>query len=198
MSRMLEFQKTDNHVQPLSRKGKYRKENKHIKIKFLIGVLFLIVTVGGGMGIAFADADINGLLTNWFNQKSSESISSIEKSISTEKDLQKERLKQELQIEIQNAQKQLSDFTEQEKNQRIQAIRDYANQLIANLKIDNSGKEKAIQNQMNAIVKQAKAAMDQIAAKQQEKEQHNDNSNDNSQVNANKNTKSENGDSDKQ
>jgi len=168
----------------ITRKEKFQKNNRQLKVKILIGVLFLIVSIGGGMGVAFADSDINGLLTNWFSKKGTESISSIEQAVMTEKDKQKERLKQELQIELQKSQEQLSSFTEEEKEKRIQEIRDYADQLIANIKIDNSGKKQGIINQFNTIVEQAKASMDQLAAKHQGKDDSKDNGTDNSQGNS--------------
>lgn len=167
----------------ITRKEKFKKNSKQLKVKILIGVLFLIVSIGGGMGVVFADSDINGLMTNWFSKKGTESISSIEQAVMTEKDKQKERLKQELQIELQKSQEQLSSFTEEEKEKRIQEVRDYADQLIANLKIDNSGKKQGIINQFNTVVEQAKASMDQLASKHQGKADTNDNGNDNSQGN---------------
>lgn len=148
----------------MSRIAKFQKQKKHSKAKILVGVLFLTTSIGGGIGVAFADSDINALLSNWFNKKGAESMSSIEQAIMSEKEIQKERLKQELQLELANSQKQLSDFTEQEKKQRVQAIQDYANQLIANLKIDNSAQEEQIKQQLGAIIEKAESEMDQIGS----------------------------------
>ncbi|MBS4174334.1 hypothetical protein [Bacillus sp. FJAT-49736] len=134
------------------------------KVKILIGVLFLTVSIGGGIGVAFADSDINGLLTSWFKQKGEESISSMEQAILSEKETQKQRLKDELQLEIQASQKKLSDFTKEETSIRVQEIQDYAEKLIANLKIDTFADEQQIKAELDAIVEKAKSDMDKIGS----------------------------------
>ncbi|MBB2482254.1 hypothetical protein H5P36_18935 [Bacillus sp. APMAM] len=168
MSKLLLPIKPNKSEQSFSRKITYQKSKKHLKIKILIGVLFLTVTIGGGIGVAFADSDIIGLLTNWFKQERNESITSIEQAIMSEKDVQKQRLKEELQLEIQASQKKLSDFTEAEKSKRVQEIRDYADRLVANLKIDNTAKEQQIQQQLNAIMEKATLEMDKVGSRANE------------------------------
>ncbi|WP_059173493.1 hypothetical protein [Bacillus sp. FJAT-27445] len=148
----------------MTRKEKYNRKST-LPLKILIGVLFLSVVIAGNIGVAFADQDISGLLSSWFNKKGQESIVSIESAIAAEKETQKLRLKEELQSELLNASERLNRFTEEEKQNRIQALRDYANQLIAGMKVDNSEEEKRIASDLDKEIDKAIKAMDKIKPK---------------------------------
>lgn len=152
----------------VSRKEKMKPNQReiHLKLKILIGVLFLSLMVGSSIGVAFADSDINGLMTNWFNKKSNESIDSIEQAIMTEKETQKQRLKEELQRELVSSQKKLDEFTEEEKNKRVEAIKDYADKLIADMQIDNSNQELEVQKQLDSIVENSMDEMEELGNKE--------------------------------
>ncbi|WP_040207389.1 hypothetical protein [Neobacillus jeddahensis] len=127
----------------MTRKEKFKKKH-HFSLKFLIGVLLLSGTIVGNIGVAFADQDIPSLLSNWFTNKGNESIRSIENAIMTEKEQQKARLKEELQSELDQSAQQLEQYTEVEKQKRITALQEYANQLIEDMKLDNNAEEKQI------------------------------------------------------
>ncbi|MGE8203440.1 hypothetical protein ACQKP0_02670 [Heyndrickxia sp. NPDC080065] len=147
----------------ITRKEKLgQNQRKHRKAKLLFGVLFLSLTIGSSIGVVFADQDIPTLLNNWFNKKGTESISVIEQAISTEKETQKERLKEELQKELKRSQKELEKFTDQEKKDRIKELREYTNQLIANLHIDNQKEEKSIKEQLKSIMNAAISEMEKV------------------------------------
>ncbi|WP_409270403.1 hypothetical protein V1499_13360 [Neobacillus sp. SCS-31] len=148
----------------MTRKEKYKRKSTR-PLKILIGVLFLSAMIAGNIGVAFADQDISGLLSNWFNKKQQESISTIESAISAEKEAQKLRLKEELQSELANASERLTQFAEEEKQKRIQALTVYADQLIAGMKIDNSLEEKRIIAEMDKEIEKAIKAMDKIKPK---------------------------------
>lgn len=145
----------------LSRKVKF-KTKKQSKLKLSIGVLFLTAVVLGNIGVAFADQDISSLLTNWFSKKGTESVSTIEKAIMTEKEQQKQRLKEELQLEIDKSSKQLQQFTEDEKEKRIQGLRDYADQLAANINVDNSKEKQKVIDEMDSIIQKAINELDKV------------------------------------
>ncbi|MEH7299364.1 hypothetical protein [Neobacillus drentensis] len=139
----------------MSRTVKYKRK-KHFRIKILIGVLLLSSTIAGNIGVAFADQDINSLLTSWFNKKGQESISTIENAIMTEKEQQKVRLKEELQSELNNSAQLMNQYTEDEKQKRIQALQEYADQLVENMKIENNKEEKQrISAEMEQIIQKA-------------------------------------------
>ncbi|MEH7439307.1 hypothetical protein V7182_17680 [Neobacillus drentensis] len=145
----------------MSRKEKY-KPKKHFRIKLLIGVLLLSSTIVGNIGIAFADQDIHSLLSNWFNQKGQESIRTIETAIMTEKEQQKVRLKEELQSELTNSAQLMDQFTEEEKQKRIQALQEYADQLIENMKLDNDKEKQRIVAEMDQVIQKAIKELDKI------------------------------------
>ncbi|ETI70125.1 hypothetical protein [Neobacillus vireti] len=125
----------------MTKKDMYKKKN-HFRLKLLIGVLLLSGTIVGNIGVAFADQDINSLLTNWFTKKGQESISAIENAIATEKEQQKIRLKEELQSELKNSAQLLEKYTKEEKQKRILALQQYADKLIEDMKLENNQAEK--------------------------------------------------------
>lgn len=132
------------------------------KVKFLIGAILLTVGIGSSVNVAFADQDINALLTSWFDKKKAESISEIEQSIISEKEIQKQRLKEQLQLEIEQSEVELQAFTEEQKAARILALQQYSDTLIANFDIDNSKKEEKISGELEAIVQEAIEKMDKV------------------------------------
>lgn len=147
----------------ISRKEKYQVKHKW-KAILLIGVLLLSFLAIGNVGVAFAGDDINSLLTNWFNQKGAQSVSTIEQAIQSEKEVQKQRLKEELQLKISESAKQLDQFTEEEKQNKVQSIKEYADQLISNMKIDNSEQKQQITAKMDAVIQKAKDDLNQVGS----------------------------------
>lgn len=149
----------------MARKEKF-KRRKPINLKILVGVLLLSGLIVGNIGVAFADQDVNALLTNWFNKKGQESISSIEKAIMTEKEQQKARLKEELQLEMSNSAKLLEQYTEEEKNKRVLALRQYADQLLEEMKLENNKEEKQrIAAEMDKEIQKAIKQLEKIQPK---------------------------------
>ena len=73
-------------------------------------------------------------------------------------------LEEELQVEMKAAQDKLVSFTATEKQSRIAALQQYANELKSSMKIDNSQQQTAILANLDAIIAQAKAQMDGQAA----------------------------------
>lgn len=116
------------------------------------------------MTVAFADQDIEGLLSNWFAKQQTKSIETIENAIMSEKEIQMQRLKEELQIEMNDAKKQMDQFTEMEKKRRIHDLKAHTNELIKNIKVDNSKEKEAVINELNKIVNDAIDKMDAISA----------------------------------
>ena len=132
------------------------------RILIVIGALFLSISIGSGVKSAFAGQDINSLLTNWFSAKKTESIQKIDVAITTEKDLLMVELKKGLQTEIQLAEEELAQFTQDEIDLRVDGLRSYADELLTNLSIDNSDEQAKIAATLNAIYEQALKQMNEL------------------------------------
>ncbi|MFJ7972076.1 hypothetical protein [Psychrobacillus sp. NPDC096389] len=148
----------------LSRVEKYKKLRPYKKITIIVGALFLSISLGTGVKTALADQDIQGLLTNWFNNKKAESVQEIDGAVASETDRLMKSLEIDLQEEMKNAQNELANFTASQKQSRLEALQAYANNLKSNMKIDNSEQEAAVLANLDAIINQAKAQMDEQAA----------------------------------
>lgn len=144
----------------LSRLEKYKKIQKRKKIVVLVAAVVLSFGIGNGVKTTFADADVSTLLINWFKQQESESIKEIDTAITDEKTKLLAQLKVELKKEMASAQTELDDFTEQQKADRIESLRQYANKLIENLNIDTTEQQEKITAQINSIMNEAIAQMD--------------------------------------
>lgn len=147
----------------LSRIDKYKKKRKFKGITITIGIL-VILGFSGGMKTALADLDIQGLLTNWFNNKKVESVQEIEGAVSLERDRLMQNLEVELQREIQAAENQLNSFTATQKQTRIAALQEYANNIKAGMTIDSSEQQAAVMKNIDIILENAKAQLDGQAA----------------------------------
>lgn len=151
----------------VSRKDKYRKNSKW-SAKLLIGVLLLSSIAVGNVSVAFAGEDISSLLTNWFNQKGAQSVTTIEQAINQEKELQKQRLREELQLKISESAKEIDQFTENQKQSKVQSLKAYGDQLISKMNIDSTGEKQEISAKMDSIVQQAIEEMQQVGSRKLE------------------------------
>lgn len=132
------------------------------RILIVVGALVLSISIGSGVKSAVAGQDINSLLTNWFTAKKTESIQKIDVAITTEKDLLMVELKKGLQTEIQLAEEELAQFTQDEIDLRVDGLRSYADELLTNLSIDNSDEQAKIAATLNAIYEQALKQMNEL------------------------------------
>jgi very-short-patch-repair endonuclease len=144
-----------------SRKEKFRKKTSK-GAKLLFGTLFLSIGVGSSITVAFADQDIHGLLSDWFAKQQTTSIETIEKAIMSEKEIQMQRLKEELQIEMNDAEKQLEQFTEEETKQRVNDLKAHTDELIKNISIDQTEEKEAIIIELDEILNESIKKMDDI------------------------------------
>lgn len=144
----------------LSRVDKYKKKLPFKKETIIIGALFLILGLGSGVKTALADQDIQSLLTNWFNNKKIESVQEIESSVDLERDRLMQDLEVEVQMQMQAAENQLISFTDTQKQTRIAALQEYANNIKAGITIDNSEQQAAVMKNIDIILENAKAQLD--------------------------------------
>jgi len=147
-----------------SRVEKYKKKRKAKKNIVLIGAVILTLGIGSGMKTTFADADVSTMLINWFNNKQSDSIKEIDRAITTEKEILLADLKIQLKAEMDAAERDLDQFTEEVKSERIASLREHASTLIATIDIDNSEQQAAITANIDSIVENAIAQMNGAVA----------------------------------
>lgn len=140
------------------------KKQKRLPNKILIGILFLLIVFAGSINIAFADEDISAILSNWFNQKGSEAIAEVDESIDIEKDEQTKRLEKELRKVMEEASGLLKDFTEKEKEIRIEKLRTYTDELIVNFEIDDSDERDEVVAEIEQVVQDAIEKVDHLVS----------------------------------
>ncbi|MBS2970772.1 hypothetical protein J9317_18675 [Metabacillus sp. KIGAM252] len=143
-------------------KSRKEKHGKRINKKFLTGILLLSITAVSGAGVSFADEDISAKLTSWFDSKGQQSMKIIEEAIMNEKETQKQRLKEELKLEIQDSKEELNTFTKNEIESRTEALKKRTDEIIENLQIDTPAEKAEIESQMNDVVEEAIAEINAI------------------------------------
>lgn len=149
-------------IKMMSRREIRKKRKRSIMRKFLAGTLFLILIVGSGIHVSFADEDISALLSKWFHKNTEDSMEEIDKAISIEQQKQTERLKEELRIEIVTAEKQLQEFIDTEKANRIEALKRYADGLISNSQINNEESKEEVIEELERIYQEAKTELSEV------------------------------------
>ncbi|MGP4066464.1 hypothetical protein ACTWPF_16290 [Oceanobacillus sp. M65] len=143
-----------------SRLVKHQQTQRRKKRRFLVGALILFIILGSGINVVFADEGVKGMLAGWFDQKKSDAISEIEEALADEQMKQTKRLKEELKIELQGTSEKLQEFTAEEKEQRVKALQDYADELLITL--EESEKEE-VQAMLESIFLEAKKEMEQVS-----------------------------------
>lgn len=146
----------------ISRKKTHKKKGRFKINKMFIGFLLLVVIIGSSINVVFADQDIQSLLTNWFNKEKDQSITELDKAISTEQGIQTKRLKETLQSEIRDAEAELHTFTDKEIDKRISQLQSHADQLINSVSIDNSDEKNRVTRELEAILKDGQRRMNAI------------------------------------
>lgn len=141
--------------------GGHRKSWRK-RYKFPLIVMITTIIIGSSLNIVFAEKDISGLLTEWFQTKKSESIEDVERAIIEEQKVQTERLKAKLQEEIEEANTRLQEFTEDEKSKRIEAIRNYADELLESIDTRETELMADIDEAINEIINHAMDEIDEV------------------------------------
>lgn len=146
-------------------KSEIHRKTYRKKRKWLLGAVVLIVFFGGSLNVVFADENIQSVLTNWFDQKKTASISEIEEAIDAEQQKQTVRLQEALRPEIEKLNEQLNAFTDQEKEKSIQVIQGHADQLIANIDLNGAEEKEKVVAELKQIIQEAKAKMENVSAR---------------------------------
>ncbi len=127
------------------------------KAIILLFALLLALSVGGGFNKASADQGIQSRLTDWFDNRKNESISEMDRAISSEKNRLMDQLRVELQLEMQRAQAQLARHTAAETAQSIRELEEYAAKLSAGIHVSNDAEKNAVSSNLDAALEDAKA-----------------------------------------
>lgn len=134
------------------------------KKKTMLGAVVLSGMMALNIGVAFADVDINALLNGWYSKKTELAKSDIDKAVKAETEIQKERIAKEVRAKMDTSSQDLNKFTEDEKNKRVQAVIDYANNIINNINVSGDAEKKQLKDKLDAIENNAKAEMDNVKA----------------------------------
>ncbi|TFJ94424.1 stage III sporulation protein AF [Lentibacillus salicampi] len=139
-----------------------RKKRRLKAIRTMLGLVLICTVLGSSIGIVSAEQDIGSILSNWFDKKSEESISEIDEAISKERKAQTERLKKELNTNIENANKQLEIYAEAEAEKAVSELEQYADSLLADLNGDHTSAENEVAAELAGIVQDAKNRMAEV------------------------------------
>jgi len=131
-------------------------------LKFLIGIVFLLVVGISSLDVVFAEQDISTLMDQWFDQKKSEALVSVQSSVSSEKEAQMVRLKQHLQSEMERAEKEMQLFEEEQIRISVKNLREHTEHLISTIKIDNAAEKQAAINRLHQIYNEAVLEMGSV------------------------------------
>ncbi|WP_330949081.1 hypothetical protein [Virgibacillus sp. MG-45] len=146
----------------------FRKRNKRNQRRKWLAIIFLsVVMTFGSYQLVFADQDMRALIANWLQNKTAESIADIDTVIKDEQSKQTERLKKELYETIKTVEGEWDSFVENEKQERVTALKAYADKLIEDLPREASVQQKeAYITNINAIVQAAKKELEAISLEQ--------------------------------
>ena len=143
---------------------KYKKIRRIKKTLIISGILVLSMGLGTGMKTALADVDVQQVMAKWFSKKQGESLKEIDEAIGNEREILMGQLKGQLNAEMQLAEKQLAEFTATQKQTRVAALQEYANNIKAGMTIDSSEQQAAVMKNIDIILENAKAQLDGQAA----------------------------------
>lgn len=144
------------------KKTEKKLKKKPSKGKLVVCTLLLTVGFSTSVNVAFANEDISAMLSSWFDQKTNESISDIETAINEEKTKSMETLKQELKVEMKDAEMKLNAYTEQEKQKRVDELKQYTEQLISDMQSMEQVEKDKVQKEIDVIIQEAKQKIDNI------------------------------------
>jgi hypothetical protein len=138
------------------------EKQKKRKRKLIIGSSVLAVAFFLSSSIAFADADMNGLITSWFNKKTEMAKASLEKALKGELESQKIRIKKDLEAKLKDASESLDKYREQEKEKRRQAIIKHADNIINNTKFSTEADKAQMKRKLDNILNESIKAMNNL------------------------------------
>ncbi|MGG1515877.1 hypothetical protein ABE504_10720 [Paenibacillus oryzisoli] len=133
------------------------------KQKIAVGVVSLTAILTASAGISYADLDIAGSMASWFSKKSEQAMQSLDRSMKSETEAQKEALKKELQLRLEAASRSLDAYTEEQKRAQMDILDQYAQSLLDKMDLRTAQDREQILNKLQAIVASAEAGMNALA-----------------------------------
>lgn len=141
-----------------SRKRTHKKKNK-----FVIGLVSLSMMTVLTMNVSFADEDIQAKLQHWYETKSQSALKVIDQAVNTEVELQKERLRKEVQLKMAKSAAEMDIFTKKQLEVHINEVRNHGDQLIDQIQFSNEEEKTALLQQLSSIQKKAEDEMTALA-----------------------------------
>ncbi|TYS62491.1 hypothetical protein FZC76_21230 [Sutcliffiella horikoshii] len=135
--------------------------NKLQKRLIYVTMLVLALLFTAELKTAYASSNIKSLLTSWFEGKQQESIQALEEEIITEKEAQMSVLKEEIAVSLNQANKELADFTSKEAEKSKQELKSYTQRLIQSIEFDEEGKQDQFISELEKIMEEAYMKLDQ-------------------------------------
>jgi hypothetical protein len=136
-----------------------KKTHSKKKKKFLVGLVSLSTMAILTMNVSFADEDIQAKLQNWYETKAQAALKNIDLSVRNEVEVQKERLREEVQLKMKKSSDEMDKFTENQKQLHIDAIRKYSDGLISQIEFSNEEEKENLLKQLSQIQKNAEQEM---------------------------------------
>lgn len=129
-----------------------KKKSKFKIIFFVVSLLFVSVIYGKHTS---ADKDVESMLTNWFQKQQAESFQGMASVLNGEK----ERLLQDLSLELKNdmgqTKKELNQYSQEEVQKRVAELRNYTEQLKRNIQNGSGNENTETFAQLDAIMEKA-------------------------------------------
>ncbi|TYS54590.1 hypothetical protein FZC74_19630 [Sutcliffiella horikoshii] len=125
---------------------------------FSLIVVFLFTS---NVSTGFANQDLQFLLTGWFNKERDISISHLEKEISSEKKKQMGILKEEVAQKLNQADKELGEFTDNEIEVTKAALEQYTLELIESTEFNSEKKKRDFSQEVDKILNETMVKLEE-------------------------------------
>ncbi|ART74707.1 hypothetical protein B4U37_00850 [Sutcliffiella horikoshii] len=135
--------------------------NKRQQRLFIVTMMVLALLFTAEWKTAYASSNIKTLLTSWFEGKQQESIQALEEEILTEKEAQMAILKEEIAVSLNQANKELANFTSIEAEKSKEELKSYTENLIQSILIDEEGQQEQFMNELGKIMEEAYLKIEQ-------------------------------------
>jgi hypothetical protein len=136
-----------------------RKKTHRKKKKFLVGLVSLSTMAILTMNVSFADEDIQAKLQNWYETKAQAALKNIDLSVRTEVEVQKERLREEVQLKMKESSEEMDRFTDNQTQLHVEAVQMYSEELINQIQFSNEEEKENLLKQLSQIQKNAEQEM---------------------------------------
>lgn len=135
--------------------------NKRRQRLFIVGMMVLALLFTAEWKTAYASSNIKSLLTSWFEGKQQESIQTLEEEIMAEKEAQMAILKEEIAVSLNQANKELANYTSKEAEKSKQELKSYTEELIESIEFEEEGQQEQFMSELQIIMEEAYLKIEQ-------------------------------------